>query len=333
MLRTSLFELQILNKRLEHSNELNLLNAKTPILFLVFLTNFAQIFTMLQSMTGFGKSNGVFNSKKISVEIRSLNSKGLDLSMKLPSCYRELDSEIRKIVAEQLDRGKIDLGLFLESAGDASNGLINRDLADHYYKELKSINESWNEAPVDYLSLVIRMPEVLNQQSFDLSDDERAFIISLIKSTCDKLNEFRKQEGIALSNEFSHRINEIRRLLGEIPQFENERLVTIRERITKGLSEIEGLSVDENRLEQEMIFYIEKFDISEEKMRLSNHLDYFIQTLELPRSGKKLGFIAQEIGREINTLGSKSNHLEMQKRVVDMKDALEKMKEQILNTL
>jgi uncharacterized protein (TIGR00255 family) len=288
---------------------------------------------MLQSMTGFGKSNGVFNSKKISVEIRSLNSKGLDLSMKLPSCYRELDSEIRKIVAEQLDRGKIDLGLFLESAGDASNGLINRDLADHYYKELKSINESWNEAPVDYLSLVIRMPEVLNQQSFDLSDDERAFIISLIKSTCDKLNEFRKQEGIALSNEFSHRINEIRRLLGEIPQFENERLVTIRERITKGLSEIEGLSVDENRLEQEMIFYIEKFDISEEKMRLSNHLDYFIETLELPRSGKKLGFIAQEIGREINTLGSKSNHLEMQKRVVDMKDALEKMKEQILNTL
>ena len=284
-------------------------------------------------MTGFGKSNGVFNSKKISVEIRSLNSKGLDLSMKLPSCYRELDSEIRKIVAEQLDRGKIDLGLFLESAGDASNGLINRDLADHYYKELKSINESWNEAPVDYLSLVIRMPEVLNQQSFDLSDDERAFIISLIKSTCDKLNEFRKQEGIALSNEFSHRINEIRRLLGEIPQFENERLVTIRERITKGLSEIEGLSVDENRLEQEMIFYIEKFDISEEKMRLSNHLDYFIETLELPRSGKKLGFIAQEIGREINTLGSKSNHLEMQKRVVDMKDALEKMKEQILNTL
>ena len=288
---------------------------------------------MLQSMTGFGKSNGVFNSKKISVEIRSLNSKGLDLSMKLPSCYRELDSEIRKIVAEQLDRGKIDLGLFLESAGDASNGLINRDLANHYYKELKSINESWNEAPVDYLSLVIRMPEVLNQQSFDLSDDERAFIISLIKSTCDKLNEFRKQEGIALSNEFSHRINEIRRLLGEIPQFENERLVTIRERITKGLSEIEGLSVDENRLEQEMIFYIEKFDISEEKMRLSNHLNYFIETLELPRSGKKLGFIAQEIGREINTLGSKSNHLEMQKRVVDMKDALEKMKEQILNTL
>lgn len=288
---------------------------------------------MLQSMTGFGKSNGVFNSKKISVEIRSLNSKGLDLSIKLPSSYRELESEIRKIVAELLDRGKIDLGLFLESSGDASNGLINRDLATHYYRELKSLNEAWNEEPVDYLSLVVRMPEVLNQQSFELSDDERAFILKLIESTCDKLNEFRTQEGIALINEFELRINDIRRLLNEITPFENERLITIRERITKGLAEIQGLSVDENRLEQEMIFYMEKYDISEEKMRLSNHLDYFIETLTLQRSGKKLGFIAQEIGREINTLGSKSNHVEMQKRVVQMKDALEKMKEQILNTL
>jgi uncharacterized protein (TIGR00255 family) len=288
---------------------------------------------MLQSMTGFGKSNGVFNSKKVSVEIRSLNSKGLDLSIKLPSSYRELESEIRKIVAELLDRGKIDLGLFLESSGDASNGLINRDLATHYYRELKSLNEAWNEEPVDYLSLVVRMPEVLNQQSFELSDDERAFILKLIESTCDKLNEFRTQEGIALINEFELRINNIRRLLNEITPFENERLITIRERITKGLAEIQGLSVDENRLEQEMIFYMEKYDISEEKMRLSNHLDYFIETLALQRSGKKLGFIAQEIGREINTLGSKSNHVEMQKRVVQMKDALEKMKEQILNTL
>jgi uncharacterized protein (TIGR00255 family) len=288
---------------------------------------------MLQSMTGFGKSNGVFNSKKISVEIRSLNSKGLDLSMKLPSCYRELESEIRKIVAERLDRGKIDLGLFLESSGDASNGLINKELASHYYHELKSLNESWNENPADYLALVVRMPEVLNQQSFELSDEERAFILNLIQTTCHKLNEFRQQEGEALMKEFNFRIFEIRRLLDEIPQFENERLVTIRERITKGLAEIEGLNVDENRLEQEMIFYIEKFDISEEKMRLSNHLNYFTETITSPRSGKKLGFIAQEIGREINTLGSKSNHLEMQKRVVEMKDTLEKMKEQILNTL
>ena len=288
---------------------------------------------MLQSMTGFGKTNGVFNSKKISVEIRSLNSKGLDLSTKIPSCYRELDSEIRKIVAAHLDRGKIELGLFLESSGDASNGLINKELANHYYQELKSLNETWNENPVDYLSLVVRMPEVLTQQSFELADDERAFILQLIEATCEKLNEFRTQEGLALLNEFTLRINDIRRLLGEIALFEPERLLTVRDRISRGLAEIEGLNVDANRLEQEMIYYIEKFDISEEKMRLSNHLDYFIETLSIARSGKKLGFIAQEIGREINTLGSKSNHVEMQKRVVEMKDALEKMKEQILNTL
>jgi uncharacterized protein (TIGR00255 family) len=186
---------------------------------------------------------------------------------------------------------------------------------------------------VDYLSLVVRMPEVLTQQSFELADDERAFILQLIEATCDKLNEFRTQEGLALLNEFTLRINDIRRLLGEIALFEHERLLNVRDRISRGLAEIEGLNVDANRLEQEMIYYIEKFDISEEKMRLSNHLDYFIETLSIARSGKKLGFIAQEIGREINTLGSKSNHVEMQKRVVEMKDALEKMKEQILNTL
>jgi uncharacterized protein (TIGR00255 family) len=288
---------------------------------------------MLQSMTGFGKSNGIFQSRKVSIEIRSLNSKGLDLTIKLPVCYKELETEIRKIAAEQLDRGKIDVGIFLESANDSANGLINKDLATHYYQELKSLNESWNEAPVDYLSLVVRMPDVLNQQSFELSDDERKFILNLVNETSLKLNEFRIQEGQALHNEFNLRINEIKRLLAEIPQFENERISTVKDRIYKGLTELENVSVDQNRLEQEMIFYIEKFDISEEKMRLANHLDYFVETMSIPRSGKKLGFITQEIGREINTLGSKSNHVEMQKRVVEMKDCLEKMKEQILNTL
>lgn len=284
-------------------------------------------------MTGFGKTNGIFQSRKVSVEIRSLNSKGLDLSLKLPACYKELETDIRKITAEQLDRGKIDVGIFLESAGDTVNGLINKELATHYYQELKAINESWNEAPVDYLSLVVRMPEVLNQQSYELGDEERKFIFNLVQETCSKLNEFRIQEGKALFNEFNLRIGEIKRLLSEIPQFENERITTVKERIYKGLSELDNLSVDQNRLEQEMIFYIEKFDISEEKMRLSNHLDYFLETMPVLRSGKKLGFITQEIGREINTLGSKSNHVEMQKRVVEMKDCLEKMKEQILNTL
>jgi uncharacterized protein (TIGR00255 family) len=288
---------------------------------------------MIQSMTGFGKSNGVYHSKKVSVEVRSLNSKGLDLTLKIPSAYRELDSEIRKMVAEKLDRGKIDLGIYIESSGDASNGLINKELASHYYRELKALNDSWNEPPVDYLSLVVRMPEVLNQQSFELDQDERSFMLDLMAESLEKLNEFRKQEGEALRIEFTKRIAEIRDLLTEIPNFEKERVQTIRERIAKGIAEIEGLNVDDNRMEQEMIFYIEKFDISEEKMRLNNHLDYFIETLNIPRSGKKLGFIAQEIGREINTLGSKSNHSEMQKRVVEMKDALEKIKEQILNTL
>jgi uncharacterized protein (TIGR00255 family) len=288
---------------------------------------------MIQSMTGFGKSNGVYHSKKVSVEVRSLNSKGLDLTLKIPSAYRELDSEIRKMVAEKLDRGKIDLGIYIESSGDASNGLINKELASHYYRELKALNDSWNEPPVDYLSLVVRMPEVLNQQSFELDQDERSFMLDLMAESLEKLNEFRKQEGEALRIEFTKRIAEIRDLLLEIPNFEKERVQTIRERIAKGIAEIEGLNVDDNRMEQEMIFYIEKFDISEEKMRLNNHLDYFIETLNIPRSGKKLGFIAQEIGREINTLGSKSNHSEMQKRVVEMKDALEKIKEQILNTL
>jgi uncharacterized protein (TIGR00255 family) len=288
---------------------------------------------MIQSMTGFGKSNGVYHSKKVSVEVRSLNSKGLDLTLKIPSAYRELDSEIRKMVAEKLDRGKIDLGIYIESSGDASNGLINKELASHYYRELKALNDSWNEPPVDYLSLVVRMPEVLNQQSFELDQDERSFMLDLMAESLEKLNEFRKQEGEALRIEFTKRIVEIRDLLLEIPKFEKERVQTIRERIAKGIAEIEGLKVDDNRMEQEMIFYIEKFDISEEKMRLNNHLDYFIETLNIPRSGKKLGFIAQEIGREINTLGSKSNHSEMQKRVVEMKDALEKIKEQILNTL
>ncbi|MFY7945199.1 MAG: YicC/YloC family endoribonuclease, partial [Crocinitomicaceae bacterium] len=281
---------------------------------------------MIQSMTGFGKSNGVYHSKKVSVEVRSLNSKGLDLTLKIPSAYRELDSEIRKMVAEKLDRGKIDLGIYIESSGDASNGLINKELASHYYRELKALNDSWNEPPVDYLSLVVRMPEVLNQQSFELDQHERSFMLDLMAESLEKLNEFRKQEGEALRIEFTKRIAEIRDLLLEIPNFEKERVQTIRERIAKGIAEIEGLNVDDNRMEQEMIFYIEKFDISEEKMRLNNHLDYFIETLNIPRSGKKLGFIAQEIGREINTLGSKSNHSEMQKRVVEMKDALEKIK-------
>jgi len=288
---------------------------------------------MLQSMTGFGKSNGIYQSKKVSIEIRSLNSKGLDLNVRIPTIYRELESELRKLLGEQLDRGKIDFGIYIESQSDQSNGLINTELATNYYQELKSLNESWGEAPVDYLSMVLRMPEVLNQQAPEISDGEKAFIMDLAVSACQKLTQFREQEGQALQKDFSEKIESIRNGIKEIIVFEPERMITIRERIFKALTDLSDVRIDENRLEQEMIFYLEKLDVSEEKMRLTNHLDYFLNTMVIPRNGKKLGFICQEMGREINTLGSKCNHADIQKRVVDMKDNLEKMKEQVLNTL
>lgn len=288
---------------------------------------------MLQSMTGFGKSNGLYQSKKVSIEIRSLNSKGLDLNLRIPSAYRELESELRKLLGEQLDRGKIDFGIYIESQADQSNGLINTELATLYYQELKKLNESWSEAPVDYLSLVLRLPEVLNQQAPEVSDEEKKFIMDLALSACEKLTQFRAQEGEALHADFTEKIESIRNGIQEIRVFEPERIQVIRERISKALSDLSDVRIDENRLEQEMIFYLEKLDVSEEKMRLTNHLDYFLNTMVIPRNGKKLGFICQEMGREINTLGSKCNHAEIQKRVVDMKDNLEKMKEQILNTL
>ena len=288
---------------------------------------------MLLSMTGFGKSNGVFESKKISVEIRSLNSKGLDLSLKIASSYKDLETDIRKMLSENLDRGKVDIGIFIESTNESLNNIINNEVATKYYSALKKLNESWGEAPQDYLSIVMRMPDVLNTQSTELSKEEKIWILNLVNETCGKLNDFRAQEGAALKKEFELRIGEIRSLLSQIEAFEDIRILQIKERILKGLKELEHPGLDQNRLEQEMIFYLEKLDVSEEKMRLSNHLNYFIETMSSPLSGKKLGFIAQELGREINTLGSKSNHGDMQRLVVEMKDNLEKIKEQVLNTL
>lgn len=288
---------------------------------------------MLLSMTGFGKSNGVFESKKVSVEIRSLNSKGLDLSLKIASPYRDLETDIRKMLSENLDRGKVDIGIFIESTNESHNNIINNEVATKYYSAIKKLNESWGEAPQDYLSIVLRMPEVLNTQTSELTEEEKKWILNLVNETCGKLNDFRAQEGAALKKEFELRIGEIRSLLSQIEAFEDIRILQIKERILKGLKELEHPGLDQNRLEQEMIFYLEKLDVSEEKMRLTNHLDYFIETMSSPLSGKKLGFIAQELGREINTLGSKSNHGDMQRLVVEMKDNLEKIKEQVLNTL
>jgi uncharacterized protein (TIGR00255 family) len=288
---------------------------------------------MVLSMTGFGKSNGVFESKKVSVEIRSLNSKGLDLSLKIASPYRDLETDIRKMLSENLDRGKVDVGIFIESTNESLNSILNNEVATKYYSAIKKLNESWGEAPQDYLSIVLRMPEVLNTQTAELTEEEKKWILNLVEETCGKLNDFRAQEGAALKKEFELRIGEIRLLLSQIEAFEDIRILQIKERILKGLKELEHPGLDQNRLEQEMIFYLEKLDVSEEKMRLSNHLNYFIETMNSPLSGKKLGFIAQELGREINTLGSKSNHGDMQRLVVEMKDNLEKIKEQVLNTL
>ena len=287
---------------------------------------------MLKSMTGFGKASGTFQSKKISVEIRSLNSKSMDLNVRMPSLFKELDSAIRKFVSNELGRGKIDVFINLDSIGEESNVSINQGLAKKYFTELKALNDAVGTSTDDYLTLIMRMPDVIENAKEDLSEEEKQWLMALVKEAAQKLNEFRRKEGQDLEREFSERIDEIRGFLSEVHQYEDARIQTIRERMKKGLEDIDA-GHDENRFEQEMIFYIEKLDISEEKMRLSNHLDYFEETMKLEQSGKKLGFIGQEIGREINTLGSKSNHAEMQKLVIGMKDNLEKIKEQILNTI
>jgi uncharacterized protein YicC (UPF0701 family) len=259
---------------------------------------------MVLSMTGYGKASGSFQGKKIVVEIRSLNSKSLDLNMRAIPLYREIELENRSIVAELLDRGKVELSISLENSGETKNYAINRDLAKAYYNEKEA-----------------------------LSDEESTFVQSLVRDACNHLNEFRKQEGDQLRKDFEGNIGRISELLLDVPKYETARIEAVRERMKSGLEKITNISIDLNRLEQEIIFYIEKMDVSEEKMRLSNHLNYFLETMNIPLCGKKLGFITQEIGREINTLGSKSYHVEMQKLVVEMKDHLEKIKEQVLNTL
>jgi uncharacterized protein (TIGR00255 family) len=287
----------------------------------------------LQSMTGFGKANGHFNDKKISVEVRSLNSKGLDLNLKLPSSFRDLETPIRKIVTEALLRGKMDLGIYIESQQQQSAGLINEQVANAYFEKLKSLNSAWGTHTQDYLALVLRMPDVLTSQQEELSEVETTFILDLVAEACAQLQKFRRQEGLSLAKDLMSNLDQIQQELIAIAPFEQERVAQVRERIQKGLASIEESRVDVNRLEQEMIYYVEKLDISEEKQRLQQHLTYFTETLNQEASGKKLGFIAQEMGREINTLGSKCNHSEIQRRVVVMKDHLEKIKEQVLNAL
>ncbi len=288
---------------------------------------------MLHSMTGYGKATGNYEGKKVSVEVKSLNSKSMDLYVRTAPFYREKELEIRQQITALLDRGKVEVNVNIESTGATKSVEINKDLALAYYQDLKQTNDLLGEKSVDYLSLIVKMPDIFMQAKEEITVKENAFLTDLMTQACQQLNNFRRQEGEALEKEFTERINEIKGLLADVPKYENLRIEIIRERMRKGLEDMDNPNIDENRFQQELIFYIEKLDITEEKMRLSNHLDYFLETMVLPSAGKKLGFITQEIGREINTLGSKSYHVELQKMVVDMKDSLEKIKEQVLNTL
>lgn len=288
---------------------------------------------MIQSMTGYGKVTESFGGKTVSVEIKSLNSKSLDLYTKIVPFYREKEIQIRQLVFEKLNRGKVDLSITIENTGVSKNTEINKELAKAYLEDLRALDGIIGHGPTDYHSLILRMPDIFVQTNETLEAAEIAFLMDLVSQSCDRLNNFRTQEGAALEQEFTEKIEEIRRLLVEVEPYEATRIETVRERIHKNLDEMMAAQVDENRFQQELIFYLEKLDISEEKMRLANHLDYFLETMKTECPGKKLGFIAQEIGREVNTLGSKANHVEMQKLVVEMKDNLEKIKEQVLNTL
>lgn len=285
-------------------------------------------------MTGYGKATGNFKDKKIVVEVRSLNSKNLDLTARIAPLYKPLELELRKKVGQVLDRGKTELSISIENTGATANYVINQELAQAYYKDLKALATSLNEEQ-ELLPLVLRMPEIYINQTEELTEEESEFVMNLLGEAMQKLVDFRAQEGLSLLEDFSERIGAIKAYLEEVPKYEDLRIEIIKERMRKGFEDNNNQSVDENRFEQELIYYIEKLDVSEEKVRLANHLDYFMETMKNSDKpvGKKLGFISQEIGREINTLGSKSYHVDLQKIVVNMKDNLEKIKEQVLNTL
>ncbi|MBQ0062626.1 MAG: YicC family protein [Prevotella sp.] len=291
---------------------------------------------MILSMTGYGKTAVTFNEKKIHVEIKSLNSKALDISARIAPCYREKEMEMRQMISATLERGKVDFSLWVVKEGCSAATPINADLTQNYLVQLKTLADNIGvEEPQDWMSLLMRMPDVLTKTEDDeVSPEEWAVVMDAVRTAINELMAFRRQEGDALEKKFREKVDNIERLLKEIEPYEKSRVEKIRARITDNLKQIHDVQYDANRLEQELIYYIEKLDISEEKQRLNNHLDYFRKTLtEGTSQGKKLGFIAQEMGREINTTGSKSNNAEMQNIVVMMKDELEQIKEQVLNVM
>ncbi len=292
---------------------------------------------MIQSMTGYGKAVITYKEKKINVEIKSLNSKALDLSTRIAPLYREKEMEMRQMVSTALVRGKVDLNVWIEKDAGADATPINSALVENYYRQIKDIAEKvgFEVAPDMLLPTLMRMPDVLTKTEVEtLADEEWAAVKQALIQAIEAITEFRRQEGAALQKKFTEKIDNIAALLASIEPYEKSRVEKIRQRIVEGLSTIPEVEYDKNRLEQELIYYIEKLDISEEKQRLTNHLRYFRETMEQDDcQGKKLGFIAQEMGREINTTGSKSNLAEMQNIVVKMKDELEQIKEQVLNAL
>ena len=291
---------------------------------------------MIQSMTGYGKAVVAYEEKKIHVEVKSLNSKQLDLNTRIAPLYREKEMEMRQMVAEALIRGKVDMSVWIEKDMAVDPTPINAALVENYYQQIKAISEKTGiPMPEDCFYTLLRMPDVLTKTDMEELDDEEWLTVKgAVKEALDNLVDFRKQEGAALQKKFTEKIDNIASLLASIEPYEQSRVEKIKARIIDGLQQIPGVEYDRNRLEQELIYYIEKLDISEEKQRLTNHLKYFRDTMAEPAGqGKKLGFIAQEMGREINTTGSKSNQAEMQNIVVKMKDELEQIKEQVLNAL
>ena len=286
---------------------------------------------MIQSMTGFGKATLQLPTKKITVEVKSLNSKGLDLNVRMPSLYREMELGLRNQIALQLERGKVDFSIFIESTAEQTSTKVNVPIVKAYMEQLRAVYAEADE--VELMKMAIRMPDTMKTEREEIDENDWAQIETAIAEALQNILTFRRDEGQSLEKEFQLRIANIRQYMNEALALDHERVQTIKDRLHNAITELK-VAVDENRFEQELIYYLEKLDITEEKVRLTNHLDYFLETIKgTEANGRKLGFITQEMGREINTMGSKSNHAKMQKLVVQMKDELEKIKEQVLNVL
>lgn len=290
---------------------------------------------MTHSMTGFGKSEVTIGHLHVNIEIRSLNSKFLDLTLKIPAVFKEIDSSLRSIIKNELKRGKIELAIHYEKINSSSKITINKEQLKNYYNQLKEIStELNNQNNEDFMGYALKLPEVIQHQKETVDKQSNEILINAVKEACKDLNSFREKEGESLQKELLNYVNSIQDNLTKINPFEKERLPKVKEKLLRSVEELNLKSqIDEKRLEQELIYYAEKLDLTEEKVRLKEHCSHFMETLKEMNSGKKLGFITQEMGREINTLGSKAHHLSIQKIVVEMKDELEKIKEQVLNIL